>query len=133
MNGKTAIKRLSRSDLTLFEWHFRRIRAGNQKSINLNADIFVHEFYPALATIGHDEPIRLSLLVHGPGKKGPLSLTRKIIKAESYKNWRLDGEMIHIDQDDPDRFSMLQPGDLAILRFEGEPVPEQIDLYLIAQ
>lgn len=41
-----AIKRLSRSDLTFFEYQFRRQQAGNQKSINLNRNVFVEYHLP---------------------------------------------------------------------------------------
>ena len=40
MSQKLAIKRLTASDLTFFEWHYRRTPAVRQKAINLNAVIF---------------------------------------------------------------------------------------------
>ena len=40
MLKKLAVKRLTASDLTFFVWHFRNQPAGNQKAINLNADVF---------------------------------------------------------------------------------------------
>ena len=50
--SKLALKKLTASDLTLFEWHFRNRNAGNQKAINLNADVFVQQLFPALPEVG---------------------------------------------------------------------------------
>jgi len=47
MSRKLAVKRLTTSDLTFFEWHFKNRPAGKQKAINLNADVF-NELYPTL-------------------------------------------------------------------------------------
>ena len=41
MLKKLALKRLTASDLTFFEWHYRSRNAGNQKAINLNTDVFI--------------------------------------------------------------------------------------------
>lgn len=46
-----AVKKLSRSDLTFFEPQFRVQNAGNQKSINLNRDVFVDQLFPALGIV----------------------------------------------------------------------------------
>lgn len=131
MPDRIALKRLSASDLTFFEWQFRNRNAGNQKSINLNANVFVEQLYPAVPSLTAEIHANLTLL--GPGIKGPYNLARKIIKNESYKNWRLNGEFVHNPVDDPDRFNSLEPGDLALLRFEGEPVPTRIDLIVFAR
>ena len=48
MMDKLALKRLTASDLTFFEWHFKNRNVGNQKAINLNADVFSDQLYPAL-------------------------------------------------------------------------------------
>jgi hypothetical protein len=68
---KLALKRLTKSDLTIFEWHFRNRNAGNQKSINLNADVFVNELYLAVSTValtnGNEMPV--SVGIFGPGIK----------------------------------------------------------------
>ena len=48
MMDKLALKRLTASDLTFFEWQFKNRNAGNQKAINLNADVFSNQLYPAL-------------------------------------------------------------------------------------
>lgn len=129
---KIALKRLTRSDLTFFIWHFQNGDAGNQKAINLNADVFVDLLFPAIS----DEAVRrgdrfpVDLDILGPGGAGALNLQRKIVKGESYKNWRLNGEFV---RDDEQRFRPLQEGDLAIIEFEGEPVPASARLVLLAQ
>lgn len=79
-----AVKRLTRSDLTFFEYQFRRQNAGNQKSINLNADVFIDDIFPYARTIAagqpHQFPVRLQIL--GPGlRRTPDNKTRKVIAA----------------------------------------------------
>ena len=93
MLDKLALKRLTASDLTFFEWHFRNHNAGNQKAINLNADVFIDQLYPALDAIVRDRHNKLGidLWIAGPGAADPVNLQRKIIKGAAYKNWRLDG------------------------------------------
>jgi len=122
--GKLALKRLTQSDLTLFEWHFRNRNAGNQKAINLNADVFVGALFPALATLG-TERLPLDLYLYGPAGKPELNLQRKILKGSTYKNWRLNGEMIHNPEADPARFDVLADGDIAVLEFNDGIAPSQ--------
>lgn len=136
MARKLALKRLTASDLTFFEWHFRNRPAGNQKAINLNADVFVDQLYPSLPEIARDRGGRIPIDFHlyGPGLNGPYILQRKIIKFGTYKNWRLDGEFIHNPVDSPERFNPLQPGDLVILDFNGDPVyPNSIKAFFLAR
>jgi len=133
--NRLAIKKLTASDCTLFEAVFRKINAGNQKSINLNADVLTGELYPSLDLVAaaseHGIPMHLS--VYGPGAKGVHKLARKIIKNATYKNWRLNGEFILGPPEDPNRYDDIKPGDLAILVFKGEPVPSAIDLVILSQ
>jgi hypothetical protein len=132
---RIAIKQLSRSDCTLFEAVFRRIGAGNQKSINLNADVLTGIFYPNLAAVAaeSDNEITVKLSLYGPGGKGVHKVTRKIIKNDTYKNWRLDGEFIYGPSGDTSRYDEIGENDLAILFFKGEAFPFAIDLILISQ
>ena len=134
MFDKAALKRLTRSDLTFFEWHFRNRNAGNQKSINLNADVFIDALYPSLPTItrGIGDKVPIDLYLYGPGKKLAYNVQRKIIKGSSYKNWRLDGEFVYNPEDDPKRFDSLSPGDLALMLFEGDPHPVALSLFLLS-
>ena len=83
MISKFSIKRLTKSDLTLFEWHFRTIKAGNQKAINLNANVFIDKLFPSLPELSYSHSGRfpLDLFVYGPGLEPELNLQRKIIKA----------------------------------------------------
>src|SRR6185437_7851953 len=130
-----ALKRLTASDLTLFESLFRRLNAGNQKAINLNADVFTGVFYPSAAgaaqSLNNEIPVALRIL--GPGAKPEHRVARKIIKNATYKNWRLDGEFIPGPDDDKARYDSLRPGDLALISFSGDPLPTHVDIVLLAQ
>lgn len=135
MLRRIALKRLTASDLTLFEWQFRNRNAGNQKSINLNADVFVNRLYPSLpdAAAELNGRLPLDLYIYGPGHGPAYNLQRKIVKGNAYKNWRLNGEYIANPEDQPDRFNILEPGDLAIFEFQGRMVPNSAKLVLISQ
>jgi len=126
---------LTASDLTLFETLFRKLKAGNQKAINLNADVFVSNLYPAAPTLApsQNNEVALSLSVFGPGGKPEHRLARKIIKNPSYKNWRLNGEFIPGPDGDRERYDALRPGDLAVMSFKGEPLPNNLDIVFLAQ
>ena len=134
MPDRIALKSLTASDLTFFESLFRKLKAGNQKAINLNADVFVDIMYPALpdvAALSGDE-INLSLRILGPNGSPTYLLSRKVTKGPAYKNWRLNGEFVRDPEKQPGRFDVLAPGDIAILEFSGDPAPKKIDLLLIA-
>ena len=131
MLDKLALKRLTASDLTFFEWHFRNGDAGNQKAINLNADVFTGQLYPALRE--RQNKIGIDLRIAGPAAAKPINLQRKIIKGSAYKNWRLDGEFVYNPEDAPSRFNLLSPGDLALLGFEGKLKPDTVTLLLVAK
>jgi hypothetical protein len=135
MADKIAIKRLTPSDCTLFEAVFRQIGAGNQKSINLNADVFVSELFPAMSSraVGSDTVIALPISVYGPEAKPAYNIARKIIKNSAYKNWRLNGEFIHGPPEDPSRYDDVRPGDLAVMIFRGDLEPTAMDLILVGQ
>lgn len=135
MITKLALKRLTASDLTFFEWHFKNRNAGNQKAINLNAAVLTGDLYPALDTIVGERQNKLGidLWIAGPAAAEPLNLQRKIIKGTSYRNWRLDGEFIYNPEDTPDRFNILEPQDIALLGFEGELSPHSVTLLLVAK
>lgn len=124
---KLAVKRLTASDLTFFEWHFRNHNAGNQKAINLNADVFVDELYPALPELSIDSgKVPVDISVFGPNGKGLQNLQRKIVKFGTYKNWRLNGEFIYNPNEDPGRYNVLSPGDFAFLEFSGAALPASL-------
>jgi hypothetical protein len=135
MADRIAIKRLTASDCTLFEAVFRAIGAGNQKSINLNADVLIDSLYPGLAAPGgpSDNEIPLPMTIYGPAGKPPHTITRKIIKNSTYKNWRLNGEFIRGPIDDPSRYDNVRPGDLAVMAFTGAISPARLDMILVSQ
>lgn len=135
MKRQLAIKALTASDLTLFEWHYRNENAGNQKAINLNANVFVHTLYPRLPefTLARDGRFPLDLYIYGPDAAAELNLQRKVIKfGTSYKNWRLDGEVISNPLDAPSRFNAMAPGDLAVMEFTGQDFPVSARMVLLA-
>lgn len=130
-----AVKRLSRSDLTFFEPQFRLQNAGNQKSINLNRNVFVDQLFPAfpevLAGAGGQLPVRL--LVDGPGVgHDRIDVRRKLVKGGSYKNYRLNGEFVRNPEDETDRFNSLAEGDIAVLAFDGAGAPDVIRLFVLS-
>ncbi|EFL53121.1 hypothetical protein DesfrDRAFT_0169 [Solidesulfovibrio fructosivorans JJ]] len=133
MSGKIALKRLTRSDLTIFQHHLAFQHAGKQKSINLNADVFVKQLFPALPETeeGKAGYLGLDLLLLGPGLHGALRLQRKIIKGGSYKNWRLNGEIIPTAVT-ADRFDPLAQGDFVIFDFSGDIIPTSARLLFVA-
>ncbi len=135
MADHIAIKRLTASDCTFFEAVFRKIGAGNQKSINLNADVITGRLYPNLAdaAAANDNEIPLPISIFGPGGKEQHSLTRKIIKNASYKNWRLNGEFVLGPPADPTRYDDVRPGDLAVMGFQGVAAPKKLDLIIVSQ
>ena len=135
MADRIAIKKLTASDCTQFEAVFRKIGAGNQKSINLNAEVLTGQFYPSLASIAldTDNEVPLPILIFGPAGKGLHKLTRKIIKNPTYKNWRLNGEFISGPPGDMARYDEIKPGDLAVMIFKGVSSPTQMELVLVSQ
>lgn len=134
MPDHIALKSLTASDLTYFESLFRKLKAGNQKAINLNADVFVDVLYPTLPdmAVQNGDEIHLSLRLWGPGGSPAYPLSRKITKGPAYKNWRLNGEFVRDPDDQPGRFDALAPGDIAVLEFTGDPSPTKLNLLLIA-
>jgi hypothetical protein len=130
MTSKFALKRLTDSDLSLFEGWFG---GGGQKSINLNAGVFVDQLFPAIgeATKG-SRWIPLDLWIFGPGNRSGINLQRKIIKCVASRNWRLGGEFVVNPLGDLHRFDPLAPGDYAIFSFDGEIVPSSATVLLVA-
>ncbi|XGA79091.1 DUF3883 domain-containing protein [Halomonas sp. CH40] len=133
MSRKIALKKLTLSDLTIFEYHFRQGR-GKQKSINLNRDVFEKIYYPNLTAIAEEkewDSFILNLTIFGPGDSLSQVLPQKIIKKKSYKNWRLNGKYI-ATPDDNIRYQVLDAGDYAIMEFIGAAWPTQMKMTLVA-
>jgi hypothetical protein len=112
----------------LFRPYFTRNPQAKQKAINLNADVFIDIFYPTLRS-SHEARYRVDLRIFGPGLAGEYPLQRKVIKEQ--KNWRLDGELVENPPEEPGRFDLIMPDDLAIVVFDGV-IPDIISLYLIS-
>ncbi|MBH8551287.1 DUF3883 domain-containing protein [Nostocaceae cyanobacterium CENA357] len=135
MQRKLAVKRLTASDLTFFEWHFKNRPAGKQKAINLNADIFIKRLYPTLLDYVQTQTgskIPLDLSIYGPGLEGEYNLQRKIVRGNTYKNWRLNGEFVTNPDESPERFNILEPGDFIIFDFNGISVPVSAKAIFVA-
>ena len=136
MNRKIALKRLTASDLTFFEWHFRNHNAGNQKAINLNANVFVDKLYPLLPEAAKETKGKLpiDLYIYGPGLANEYNLQRKIVKFGTYKNWRLNGEFVYNPDSSEERFNVLEPGDFVILEFTGDALkPDSVRAIFISK
>jgi len=139
MTTQLSVKRLTHSDLTLFKSYFYDQKASGhseskQKGINLNADVFIGEHYPQLAAIAAltEHRVPLDTYFQGPGIQPILNLQRKALKPKGAKNWRLNGELVE-DNDNPDRFRPLSPGDLALFEFNGQPAPTNLRLFLFSR
>lgn len=135
MSRKLAVKRLTASDLTFFEWHFKNRPAGKQKAINLNADVFINELYPTLRDYVQTQTgsrIPLDISIYGPGLESEYNLQRKIVRGNAYKNWRLNGEFVTNPDESPERFNILEPGDFVIFDFDGINVPIGAKAILVA-
>lgn len=133
-----AIKKLTRSDLTFFEHQFRRQNAGNQKSINLNRNVFVDLIFPLAGEVtgGVARQFPVPVNIYGPGMRAePHVITRKVISAGgSQKNWRLNGEFVPDPEFDPTRYHTLVADDCVVFGFEGENgLPTGFYMVLLAQ
>jgi hypothetical protein len=112
------------------------MNSGNQKSINLNANVFIDKLYPELPNISAKKgktSFLVDLSIYGPGGAPRHSLARKIVKGAAYKNWRLNGEFIGNPLEMPERYNRLREGDYGILIFSGEPVVDEMKMILISR
>lgn len=132
MKRKLVLKRLSASDLTLFEHHYRNTPGAKQKALNLDVAVFIQVLYPGLSEtlIFPQNRIPLNLSIYGPGGAELHNLQRKILKQQ--KNWRLNGELIYDPPEEAERYASLKKGDYAIIEFSGDTEPYSASLYLIA-
>ena len=79
-----------------------------------------------------DGKIPLTLYTYGPGLAEVYPLQRKIIKSETYKNWRLNGEFIFTPEETPERFNVLKANDVAVMGFEGSVYPVALHIAYLA-
>lgn len=124
---KIAIKKLTPSDLSFFRVH---VKASKQKAINLNQEVFIGRFFPQLEN--HRGAIKVSLSVFGPGGRAAHYLTRKVIRGESGKNWRLNGEVVSDPIGEDQRYDGLTQGDFAVLAFGGPDGPDPATMILVS-
>lgn len=124
------MKRLTESDLTLFNDIYDGVTGGKQKAINLDSSILVDQLYPNLVSLPGEKRFPVFLTIIGPNGAGPHKMTRKVLRQQ--KNWRLNGELISSPVDQPGRYSNLRTGDYALLEFVGDNVPKEINAYLLS-
>ncbi|GAB6053045.1 hypothetical protein JCM17960_18650 [Magnetospira thiophila] len=134
MPERIAIKILTGSDLTFFDTFFKRSNIGNQKAINLNADVFAKQFYPDFAerSLGEEVEVPVAVTVFGPYPGKPYHFARSITKKMTYKNWRLNGAAVPDPDDEAGRFDQLVVGDLGVLEFHGDSVPEAVQIVIVS-
>jgi hypothetical protein len=133
MSRKLALKRLTASDLSFFEFYFRAHPDVKQKAINMDSQILVEKLYPSLPEAVESQSnkrVPLDMYLFGPGLRDAHNLQRKILKQQ--KNWRLNGELVHGPVDLPDRYNQLRPGDFALFEFSGTLIPTSTKMLLVA-
>lgn len=132
--NKMALKRLTHSDLTFFKYYYsaQGDKPSKQKALNLNSNILVDILYPELKNATGDK-LKVTLYIYGPGTEEVHILQRKILKSKGSKNWRLNGELIYSPEDNPDRYDCLRPEDIALMGFDGEPIPKTVYIDFISQ
>lgn len=134
MSRKIALKKLSSSDLTVFEYHLRKTSGTKQKCININADPFEKHFYPNIKEVAEEnewDHFLIELSIQGPGSSLQQDLSQKITKNGASKNWRLNGKYIPMPDGD-ERYKILAQHDYAILEFFGASWPHKVKMTLVA-
>ncbi len=133
MKRKLILKRLSQSDLTIFEHQYRNTAGSKQKGINLDKAVFLGQLYPnlkeRLATGKARIPLELN--IYGPGNAGLHSQQRKILLQA--KNIRINGEFIKNPMGEDGRYDGLEKGDLAAIEFVGDDAPSSAKMFLISK
>lgn len=134
MPERIAVKVLSSSDLTFFDAIFKRSNVGNQKAINLNADVFARQLYPDYAghAVGREIEDAVSVVVFGPRPSKPYHFARSITKKTAYKNWRLNGAAVPDPDGEEGRFDHLMVGDVAVMEFLGDAAPEAVRIVIVS-
>jgi hypothetical protein len=125
-SSRVAIKLLTKSDISFFAKH---VRESKQKGINLNSEVLVNQFYPALQN--RFDTLVFPFAIIGPNAKPRHSMSRAIVRTENAKNWRLNGEVVTDPLDDPGRYDLIAQDDYAMLAFEGAERPDAVTLVLV--
>jgi hypothetical protein len=133
MLRKLALKKLKGSDLSFFKSYFLKHPNSKQKGFNLDTKVIEGSFFPALKKLLDPLPKKaahVDLVFLGPGLASAHSLARKV-KIDA-KNLRLNGELIHDPDDEPNRYDSLTVGDFAVLEFGGSAIPESVKVVLVS-
>lgn len=133
MKRALVLKRLSASDLTIFEHQYRVTTGAKQKGINLDKSVFLGQLYPALTHRLATGKVRVPLELHiyGPGCAGLHSQQRKILLQA--KNIRLNGEFIKNPIDEAGRYDGLVKDDLALMELVGDEAPYAAKMFLVSE
>lgn len=127
-----ALKKLKGSDLSLFKSYFKNHPNVKQKAFNLDRRILEH-YFPDIISLLEPRAKKatlVDLVFYGPGLSKGDSLARKV-KIDG-KNLRLNGELVHNPEDEPNRYDLLIPGDFAVMEFGGHKLPITVRVVLVA-
>lgn len=127
-----ALKKLKGSDLSLFQSYFQKQPNVKQKAFNLDKKI-LKRFFPDIISLLIPRPkkaVFVDLVFYGPGLSQAHSLARKV-KLDA-KNLRLNGELVHNPEDEPERYDTVVPGDFAVMEFAGGELPDAVRVVLVA-
>lgn len=131
MGTKLVLKRLSATDLTIFEFHHRRTK-GKQKAINLDKAVFFGQLYPdTKVPIEKGEHLPVDLVFYGPRARDAISLRQHVALQD--KNLRLGAALIYDSPGEPDRFSPLAKDDFVVIAFVGDAGPASASMCFIAR
>ena len=130
MTHKLALKILTKWDLGFFGLPCHNDETAIQESIHLNFGVFRDVLYPSLRVSAGPRKISVMVRMYVPEAEEPINLQCTILGASTGTNWRLVlGENT---KNQGVRFKGLEPGDLALLGFEGELVPEVVTMVLVS-
>jgi hypothetical protein len=134
MVHKMIVKKLSLEDLNLFKHRASKNDAPKANGIRLDHNVLVGEIYPSLPEILENKQnrIMMTLNIFGPGVAQKYCIQRRIQKKGTNKNYFLNGEFIADPEDEPERFHVLQPGDIVILEFFGDFEPYSARVFFVA-
>ncbi len=124
---KTALKVLTRADLSLFKSHQS---LSKQRAFRLDGEIFVERFYPGLR--GSYDPVVFPLMVIGPGGRPAHRLTRMALRAFGGRHWYIKGESIYDPAEEPGRYDKLSENDFALVAIDGNERPRTVTLILVS-
>lgn len=128
-----AFKRLKPADLSFFQACAGVSPRVQRQSFSFDRNIIEGAMYPSLGELVGEMPGKQALLtvnMHGPGGAALHDISRMLSKREG--KWQLAGEVIYNPEDQPDRYDILAPNDIALMEFSGPGAPEAVKVVLLA-